>query len=72
MSQKSFDLPDNLERFIREEIALGRFNSVSEVVETGLLLLQEREIRLAALRSLIAQSERPAMTAEQAVSQSRA
>jgi antitoxin ParD1/3/4 len=71
MSHKSFDLPDDLERFIHEEVALGRFSSLSEVVEAGLLLLQEREIRLAALRSLIAQSEHPETTAEQTVSQPR-
>jgi antitoxin ParD1/3/4 len=59
MSDKSFDLPDELERFIQQEIALGRFSSLNEIVEAGLLLLQERESRLAALRSLLAQNDRP-------------
>jgi putative addiction module CopG family antidote len=57
MNNSAMDLSDDLKRFIAQEIALGRFRSRSEVIEAGLLLLAERETRLAELRSLIAESE---------------
>lgn len=57
------DLGDDLKRFIHREIEDGRFRSAHEVIEAGLLVLQERETRLAALRSLIEQSEHAAISA---------
>ena len=36
-------LTPELERFARECVAEGRYNNVSEVVRSGLRLLQERE-----------------------------
>ena len=40
----------HLEKFVAEAVASGRFKSSSEVVREGLRLLEEREIRIAALR----------------------
>ena len=57
------DLGDELKRFIHLEVAEGRFRSAIEVIEAGLLVLKERETRLAALRSLIEQSEHEAVIA---------
>jgi antitoxin ParD1/3/4 len=60
MSDTTYELTDDLKRFIRHEIAAGRFNSAREVIEAGLLLLEERETRLAALRAAIAANDRGA------------
>ncbi len=43
-------LNTHFEKFVAEAVASGRFKSSSEVVQEGLRLLEEREIRLAALR----------------------
>ena len=40
----------HFERFVAEAVASGRFKSSSEVVREGLRPLEEREMRLAALR----------------------
>jgi antitoxin ParD1/3/4 len=40
----------HFEKFVAEAVASGRFKSSSEVVREGLRLLEEREIRIAALR----------------------
>jgi antitoxin ParD1/3/4 len=58
MTDSSFELSEDLKRFIHHEVSVGRFRSAAEVIEAGLLLLEERETRLAALRSMIAESDR--------------
>jgi antitoxin ParD1/3/4 len=60
MRETEIDLAGDLQRFIDREIVEGRFKSPSEVIEAGLLMLQERETRLAALRSLLEESEHAA------------
>ena len=54
----SVALGNHFETFIREQIASGRFNDVSEVVRAGLRLLEQQEPRyqleLEALRAEIA------------------
>jgi antitoxin ParD1/3/4 len=42
----SIHLGEHFERFIRERIAQGRYQNVSEVVRAGLRLLEERELGL--------------------------
>ncbi len=39
----SIALSPHFERFIRQQVASGRFNNVSEVIRAGLRLLEERE-----------------------------
>ena len=42
-SQISVALPPELEAFVRERVASGRFGTASEVVQEGLRLLEVRE-----------------------------
>jgi len=51
-------LADHLDRFVAEEVAERRFGSADEVIEAALLLLEERESRLAKLRAAVAASRR--------------
>jgi antitoxin ParD1/3/4 len=43
--------PPEIEQFVREEVASGKYRSEEEVVCAGLRLLREREARLQALRN---------------------
>ena len=43
-------LNPHFERFVEEVVAGGRFKSSSEVIREGLRLLEERELRLMAVR----------------------
>ena len=47
----SADLGQQLERFVARLVEAGRYNSKSEVLREGVRLIQEREARLAALKS---------------------
>jgi antitoxin ParD1/3/4 len=51
----SADLGKQLEGFVAKLVEAGRYNSKSEVLREGVRLIQEREARLAALDSVIAQ-----------------
>ena len=46
----SVTLGDHFDKFVDEQIAQGRYQSVSEVVRAGLRKLEEHEARLKALR----------------------
>lgn len=54
----SVALGSHFEEFIRDQVRMGRFNNVSEVVRAGLRLLEEteqrRQLELEALRAEIA------------------
>ena len=50
----SADLGKNLESFVTDLVATGRYNSKSEVLREGVRLIQDREARLAALDAAIA------------------
>jgi antitoxin ParD1/3/4 len=49
----SADLGDQLERFVDELVASGRYNSKNEVLREAVLLIQEREALLADLDASI-------------------
>ncbi|MFD1191603.1 type II toxin-antitoxin system ParD family antitoxin [Phenylobacterium conjunctum] len=53
----SFSLGDHFSSFIEQEVATGRYGSASDVVRAGLRLLEERELRLEALRSALVAGE---------------
>jgi len=44
------------EKFVTSAVALGRYNSSSEVVREGLRLVEEREAKLSALQETLNQS----------------
>jgi antitoxin ParD1/3/4 len=47
----SIALGDHFQKFVQELVSQGRFGSTSEVVRAGLRLLEEQDVKLAALRS---------------------
>ena len=53
MKTRSVALGQHFEEFIQASIASGRYNNASEVVRSGLRLLEDRERKMAALRSAI-------------------
>ena len=53
MKTTSVALGPHFEDFIQASILSGRYNNASEVVRSGLRLLEEQERKMAALRSAI-------------------
>lgn len=53
----SVSLGDHFASFIEAQVTAGRYGSASDVVRAGLRLLEEREAKLAALRSALADGE---------------
>lgn len=53
MKTTSVALGQHFEEFIQASIMSGRYNNASEVVRSGLRLLEDREQKMAALRSAI-------------------
>lgn len=50
----SADLGPQLETFVSQLVETGRYRSKSEVLREGVRIIQEREVRLAALDLLVA------------------
>jgi len=53
----SISLGDHFAQFIDKQVEGGRYGSASDVVRAGLRLLEEREAKLEALRSALAEGE---------------
>ena len=53
MKTTSVALGPHFEEFIQASISSGRYNNASEVVRSGLRLLEDQEQKIAALRSAI-------------------
>ena len=53
MKTTSVALGPHFEEFIQASITSGRYNNASEVVRSGLRLLEDQEQKMAALRSAI-------------------
>jgi antitoxin ParD1/3/4 len=48
---------DHFAEFIERQVSEGRYGSASDVVRAGLRLLEEREIKIEALRAAIVEGE---------------
>ena len=57
MASTSLSLGSHWERFIQEKISSGRYGTATEVVREALRFLEERDQRLEALRTHLAQGE---------------
>lgn len=64
MATTSLSLGTHWERFIKSEVASGRYGSASEVVREGLRALEERRIKLKALRAHLAEGAEQARRGE--------
>ncbi|MBS9768078.1 MAG: type II toxin-antitoxin system ParD family antitoxin [Flavobacteriaceae bacterium] len=53
MRNTSISLGDYFDDFVRNQIAVGRYKNVSEVVRAGLRLLEDEECKKMALRQAI-------------------
>jgi len=53
----SVTIGSHYEKFIAQQISMGRFGSASETIRAGLRLLEERETRLSLLRKALIEGE---------------
>ena len=49
----SYSLGRHFEAFVQDQLATGRYGNASEVLRDALRLMEEREVKLAALRTRI-------------------
>lgn len=50
----SYAVGEHFESFIKKQVQAGRYNNASEIVRDGLRLVEERELKLKALREHVA------------------
>ena len=70
----SYSLGSYFEAFVQRQVRSGRFASASEVVREGLRLMEDRELRIEALRAAIEQGREggPGIAGEDVFARARA
>ena len=53
----SFILGDHFDAFVSSQVAAGRYQNATDVIRSGLRLLEERETRLRAIRHSLIEGE---------------
>ncbi len=53
----SFILGDHFDAFVSSQVAAGRYQNATDVIRSGLRLLEERETRLRAIRHALIEAE---------------
>jgi antitoxin ParD1/3/4 len=53
----SFSIGEHFSEFVEEQVREGRYSSASDVVRAALRLLEEQEVKLAALRAALIEGE---------------
>lgn len=53
----SFSLGDHFANFVEQQVTTGRYGTASDVVRAGLRLLEEQELKVAALRQALDEGE---------------
>lgn len=53
----SFILGDHFDAFVASQVDAGRYRNATDVIRSGLRLLEERETRLQALRNALIEGE---------------
>ena len=64
MANTSLSLGDHWEVFIKEQVNTGRYGSASELVRDSLRLLEQRELKIEALRSALIDGEQSGSSGE--------
>jgi antitoxin ParD1/3/4 len=59
----SFSLGEHFAAFVEAQVSRGRYGSASDVVRAGLRLLEEQELKLAALRAALIEGENSGVSA---------
>jgi antitoxin ParD1/3/4 len=54
----SFILDDHFDAFVAAQVEAGRYKNATDVIRSGLRLLEERETRLQALRHALIEGEK--------------
>jgi antitoxin ParD1/3/4 len=54
----SFSIGEHFSEFVEEQVREGRYSSASDVVRAALRLLEEQEMKLAALRAALIEGEK--------------
>ena len=60
----SITLGSHFTEFVTEQVKNGRYSNTSEVVRSGLRLLEEREAKLAALRQALVDGEQSGIASD--------
>lgn len=58
----SFILGDHFDDFVSEQVESGRYKNATDVIRSGLRLLEDRETRLAAIRQALIDGEQSGTT----------